>query len=82
MYTNVLQFDQTNQTQKRLTAGSFGAIINTYTARNHMQYTLITGNGKVYTFFIRAVAEQYQQAYGGTVIDGTILVDKVIRTVV
>ena len=32
-----------------------------------MQYTLITGNGKVYTFFIRAVAEQWQQAYGGVV---------------
>ena len=47
-----------------------------------MQYTLITGNGKVYTFFIRAVAEQYQQAYGGTVVDGTILVDTTIQTVV
>jgi hypothetical protein len=32
-----------------------------------MQYTLITGSGKVYTFFIRAVAEQWQQAYGGVV---------------
>jgi hypothetical protein len=33
-----------------------------------MQYTLISGNGKVYTFFLRAVAETYQQAYGGVVI--------------
>ncbi len=38
-----------------------------------MQYTLITGKGKVYTFFIRAVAEQFQQAYGGVVISQQIL---------
>jgi hypothetical protein len=31
-----------------------------------MKFTLITGNGKVFTFFIKAVAETYQQAYGGT----------------
>jgi len=33
-----------------------------------MQYTLITKLGKVYTFYIKAVAETYQQAYGGVVI--------------
>jgi hypothetical protein len=38
-----------------------------------MQYTLITGNGKVYTFFIQAVAETYQQAYGGVVITQQVL---------
>jgi len=38
-----------------------------------MQYTLITGKGKVYTFFIRAVAEQFRQAYGGVVISQQIL---------
>ncbi len=38
-----------------------------------MQYTLITGKGKVYTFFIRAVAEQFQQAYGGVVFSQQIL---------
>lgn len=38
-----------------------------------MQYTLITGNGKVYTFFIQAVAEQFQQAYGGVVFTQQIL---------
>lgn len=38
-----------------------------------MQYTLISGNGKVYTFFLRAVAETYQQAYGGVVITQQIL---------
>ena len=38
-----------------------------------MKYTLITGNGKVYTFFIRVVAEQFQQAYGGVVITQQVL---------
>ena len=38
-----------------------------------MQYTLITGNGKVLTFFLRSVAEQFQSAYGGVVITQQIL---------
>jgi hypothetical protein len=38
-----------------------------------MQYTLITTSGKVYTFFIKAVAETYQQAYGGVVVTQQIL---------
>jgi len=38
-----------------------------------MQYTLITGKGKVYTFFIPAVAEQFRQAYGGVVFTQQIL---------
>jgi len=38
-----------------------------------MKYTLITRSGKVYTFFLRAVAETYQQAYGGTLVTGNIL---------
>lgn len=38
-----------------------------------MKFTLITAKGKVYTFFIKAVAETYQQAYGGTLIIGSIL---------
>ena len=38
-----------------------------------MKFTLITAKGKVYTFFINAVAETYQQAYGGTLITGSIL---------
>lgn len=37
-----------------------------------MKYTLVTGKGKVYTFFIKAVAETYQQAYGGTIITNKI----------
>ena len=43
-----------------------------------MKYTLISSNGKVYTFFIRAVAEQYQQAYGGVVITQQILADQTV----
>ena len=38
-----------------------------------MQFTLITPKGKVYTFFIEAVAETYQQAYGGSIITNDIL---------
>jgi hypothetical protein len=38
-----------------------------------MKYTLITSNGKVYTFFIQTVAEQFQQAYGGVVFTQQVL---------
>lgn len=38
-----------------------------------MKFTLITRNGKVFTFFVKAVAETYQQAYGGTLFTGSIL---------
>jgi len=38
-----------------------------------MKYTLITRNGKVYTFFIEAVAQQFQQAYGGVVFTQQVL---------
>jgi hypothetical protein len=38
-----------------------------------MKYTLITSNGKVYTFFIKTVAEQFQQAYGGVVFTQQVL---------
>lgn len=41
-----------------------------------MQYTLITGNGKVFTFFIKAVAELYQVMYGGTVITNDIVLQE------
>ncbi|CAB4129813.1 hypothetical protein UFOVP116_126 [uncultured Caudovirales phage] len=41
-----------------------------------MQYTLITDSGKVYTFFIEAVAKTYQQAFGGVIVDASILVEK------
>jgi len=38
-----------------------------------MKYTLVTSNGKVFTFFIKIVAETFQQAYGGTIITNDIL---------
>ena len=38
-----------------------------------MKYTLITTKGKVYTFFFKAVADTYQQAYGGVVFTQQIL---------
>ena len=47
-----------------------------------MKYTLITAKGKVYTFFVQALAETYQQAYGGTIVTNDILVDKIAQTVV
>ena len=33
-----------------------------------MKFILITKNGKVFTFNIKACAENFQQAYGGTLI--------------
>jgi hypothetical protein len=38
-----------------------------------MNYTLITKTGKVYTFYVQAVAELYQQIQGGVVITSQIL---------
>jgi len=38
-----------------------------------MKYTLITSNGKVLTFFLQVVAEQFQAAYGGVVITQQVL---------
>lgn len=38
-----------------------------------MKYTLITGNGKVLTFFLQTVAEQFQAAYGGVVLTRQVL---------
>jgi hypothetical protein len=43
-----------------------------------MKYTLITKTGKVYAFYILAVAETYQQAYGGTIMTSEVLLDKVV----
>jgi len=42
-----------------------------------MKYTLVTGKGKVFTFFIKAVAETFQQAYGGTIITNEILTKEI-----
>jgi hypothetical protein len=39
-----------------------------------MKYTLITKSGKLYTFYVKAVADLYQQCYGGTLVTDEILV--------
>jgi hypothetical protein len=46
-----------------------------------MKYTLITSNGKVFIFNIKACAENFQQAYGGSIITNEILVDNKSETV-
>jgi acyl-CoA thioesterase len=38
-----------------------------------MQYTLISKTGRVYVFFLKTVAEQFQQAYGGVVVSQQLL---------
>ena len=38
-----------------------------------MNYTLITRTGKLYTFYVKAAAEIYLMAYGGTLIDNSVL---------
>ena len=38
-----------------------------------MKFTLITKTGKVYTFFVKACAEAFQQAYGGVVFTADVL---------
>jgi hypothetical protein len=44
-----------------------------------MKYTLITCKGKVLTFYLKAVAETYQKAYGGQLITADILVDELAQ---
>lgn len=38
-----------------------------------MNYTLVTKQGRIYTFYIEAAALCYQQAYGGVVFSQQIL---------
>jgi hypothetical protein len=45
-----------------------------------MKYTLITSNGKVYTFFIQALALQFQQAYGGTIVTADVFSAEIVRS--
>jgi len=47
-----------------------------------MQYTLITKNGKILQFYVKAVAEMYKQIHGGYIISNDILVDKTRQSVV
>jgi hypothetical protein len=44
-----------------------------------MTYTLISSKGKIYTFFIKAVADTYQQAYGGVVLTQQILEENYVE---
>ena len=41
-----------------------------------MNYTLITKQGRIYTFYVKALAEQYQRAYGGALLTNDVLVDR------
>jgi hypothetical protein len=43
--------------------------------------TLILPNGKIMVFHIPKLAEQYQQAYGGTIVTGGIL-DRTVMSLV
>jgi hypothetical protein len=38
-----------------------------------MRYTLITAQGRIYQFYLLTVAEQFQVAYGGTLIDNSVV---------
>ena len=38
-----------------------------------MNYVLITPNGRVVPFYLLSVAQTYQTAYGGTLIDTTVV---------
>jgi hypothetical protein len=46
-----------------------------------MKYTLITPQGRVYTFYLETVAQTYLQAYGGTLFNQEVLVDTETQTV-
>jgi hypothetical protein len=41
-----------------------------------MQYTLITKDGKVHRFYIKAVAEVYKKILGGYILSEDISIDK------
>lgn len=42
-----------------------------------MTYTLITSQGKIMQFYVKSVADLYQQLNGGVVITQQILVDEI-----
>jgi hypothetical protein len=44
-----------------------------------MNYTLVTPQGRIYTFYIEATALCYQQAYGGVVFSQQILKDEYVE---
>ena len=42
-----------------------------------MKFTLITPTGQVYSFFLGVVSEQFQLAYGGTIITDAVFAQPV-----
>ena len=44
-----------------------------------MEYTLITRNGSIMQFYIKAVADLYQTINGGVVITQQLLVDETVE---
>jgi hypothetical protein len=46
-----------------------------------MQFTLITAQGKIMQFYVRAVAEMYQAVNGGVVISQQLLEQQETQTV-
>jgi len=47
-----------------------------------MNYTLVTPQGRIYTFYIEATALCYQRAYGGVVFSQQILKDEYVTACV
>jgi homoserine trans-succinylase len=41
-----------------------------------MKYTLITRKGKIMCFYLKDMAELYQQLYGGTIVTGSVIEQK------
>jgi hypothetical protein len=46
---------------------------NRFVKKDQMLYTLITSKGKVMRFYVRGVAEMYQQLEGGKIVTAAIL---------
>lgn len=46
-----------------------------------MNYTLITRVGKLYTFYVKAVAEIYLMAYGGTLVNNSVCYEEMTSTI-
>ena len=47
-----------------------------------MSYTLITAAGKIKTYYVKAVAEMYQNIDGGVIVTNLVLNDEELATVV
>jgi hypothetical protein len=47
-----------------------------------MKYTLITKTGKCISFYSKTVAEMYQGAYGGFIVDATLTEEEIVKDIV